>query len=149
MKPTDVDSLSDPLCPERDVRPRHNFHVNITLTSFPSSKTHILLSSHKTADRRRLNTTHVRYPCRTYYAHLTTDVRSHQFEKYHSRYSMDRLYIPKNLWVSRLRYVFLFSGVRDARSQARNCNQIQTNCSLFSSPFVPSYPIIINSHTFS
>ena len=46
IKPTDVDSLSDPeLCPELDVRPRHNFHVNITLTSFPSSKTHILLSS--------------------------------------------------------------------------------------------------------
>ena len=80
MKPTDVDSSSDPLCPEPDVRPRHNFHVNITLTSFPSLKTHILLSSLKTADRRRLNATHVSYPCRTYYAHLTTDARSHQFE---------------------------------------------------------------------
>ena len=114
MKPTDVDSLSDSLCSEPDVRPRH-FHVNFTLTSFLSSKTHILLSSLKTADRRRLNTTHVRYPCRTYYAHLTTDVRSHQFEKCHSRYSMDRLYIPKNLRVSRLRYVFLFSAVRNAR----------------------------------
>ena len=44
MKPTGVDSLSDPLCPEPDVRPRHNFHVNITLTSFPSSNTDILLS---------------------------------------------------------------------------------------------------------
>ena len=107
----------------------------------------------KTAYHWRLNGTYVRYPCPTR-IYLTKDVWSHQFEQCHSRYSMDRLYKPKNLWVNhstRLRYVQLdtplFSAGRDARSQAQKCNRIQTNCSLFSSPFVPSYPIIIDSHT--
>ena len=103
----------------------------------------------KTADRWRLNATYVRHPCPTC-IYLTKDVWSHQFEQCHSRYSMDPLYIPRNLWVNhstRLRYVWLdtllFSAARDARSQAQKCNRVQINCSLFSSPFVPSYPIII------
>ena len=45
MRPTDVERLSEPLCPEPDVRPPHFFHVSFTLTSFPPSKTHILLPS--------------------------------------------------------------------------------------------------------
>ena len=40
MKPTDVERLLEP-----DVRPPHLFHLNFTLTSFPPSKTRILLPS--------------------------------------------------------------------------------------------------------
>ena len=40
MKPTDVERLLEP-----DVCPPHLLHVNFTLTSFPPSKTHILLPS--------------------------------------------------------------------------------------------------------
>ena len=40
MKPTDVERLSEPLCPDPDVRPPPHFNVNFTLTSFSASKTH-------------------------------------------------------------------------------------------------------------
>ena len=48
MKPTDVEKLSEPLCPEPHVRPPPHFHVNFTLTSFSPLKTHILLPSLRT-----------------------------------------------------------------------------------------------------
>ena len=40
VKPTNVEMLLEP-----DVRPPHLFRLNFTLTSFPLSKTHILLPS--------------------------------------------------------------------------------------------------------
>ena len=105
------------------------------------------LSKVKTADRRRLNATYVRHPCRTYYAHLSTDARSHQFESVTVDIRWTDCTYLKTCGLVDFGMCFLFSAVRDARSQARNCNQIQTKCSLFSSPFVPSYSITINSHT--
>ena len=48
MKPTDVEKLSEPFCPEPHVRPPPHFHVNFTLTSFSPSKTHILPPSLRT-----------------------------------------------------------------------------------------------------
>lgn len=45
MKPTDVERLSEPLCPEPDVSRPHRFEVSFALKINLFSKTHILLPS--------------------------------------------------------------------------------------------------------
>ena len=83
IKSTDAEMLLEP-----DVRPPHIFHLDSTLTSFPPSKTHILLPSLQKlriveieCDLCQISLPHAR---------LTADVWGYQYEQ--SRYSMDRLY---------------------------------------------------------
>ena len=80
------------------------------------------------------------------YAHLTTDIWSYRCRQSHSRCSMDRLYMPKNLWVNystRLwcvcNWTLFYSLQREIHlhelKKTKNPNWIQTN---YSSPLVAS-----------
>ena len=71
------------------------------------------------------------------YAYLTMDVCSYQYEQW---CSMDRLYMPKNLWVNHSTHWTLFYSLQrqihlQKVEKMKNPNRIQINCL---SPFVVS-----------
>ena len=65
------------------------------------------------------------------YTYLTMDVCSYQYEQW---YSMDRLYMPKNLWVNHSTHWTLFYSLQreihlHKVEKTKNPNRIQINCS--------------------
>ena len=132
MKPIGVERLSEPLCPELDVRP----------FPFPMLTLHLPVSHL----RRRIFCCHLCGPswiecdlCQISlpYAYLTMDFCSYQYEEW---CSMDRLYMPKNLWVNHstrlwcvCNWTLFYSLQREMHlnklEKTKNPNRIQINCS--------------------